>query len=201
MDEYGFADVVYDFPEPQITWVNKDINALVLESQKKDRVNVVISTGTKMLAEIIPEIAEDKAYTFISVKGGFSSINFIDYIAKKSEIDELTVTTLAVGKKHIRYLDKLPIRKAKFICSGIFEKRGLAKEYDYYEAFKTICEKHGWEYSNVNNHSKVILMRSDGKKYVLETSSNLNENPKIEQFCFQIDEKLYDFYYEFFKRL
>ena len=39
MDEYGFADVVYDFPEPQITWVKKDINALVLESQKKERVN------------------------------------------------------------------------------------------------------------------------------------------------------------------
>lgn len=127
MDEYGFADVVYDFPEPQITWVKKDINALVLASQKKDRVNVVISTGTEMLVEIMPEVAEDKAYTFISVKGGFSSINFIDYIAKKSEIDELTVTTLAVGKKHIRYLDKLPIKKAKFICSGIFEKRGLAK--------------------------------------------------------------------------
>ena len=201
MNEYGFADVVYDFPEPQITWVKKDINALVLESQKKDRVNVVISTGTKMLAEIMPEVAENKAYTFISVKGGFSSINFIDYIAKKSEIDELTVTTLAVGRKHIRHLDKLPIKKAKFICSGIFEKRGLAKEYDYYDTFKTICENHGWEYSNVNNHSKVILMRSAGKKYVLETSSNLNENPKIEQFCFQIDEKLYDFYYEFFKRL
>ena len=80
MDEYGFADVVYDFPEPQITWVKKDINALVLESQKKDRVNVVISTGTKMLSEIMPEVAEDKAYTFISVKGGFSSINFIVYI-------------------------------------------------------------------------------------------------------------------------
>ena len=34
-------------------------------------------------------------------------------------------------------------------------------------------------------------------KFVLETSSNLNENPKIEQFSFEKDEKLYDFYYNF----
>ena len=35
--------------------------------------------------------------------------------------------------------------------------------------------------------------------YVVETSSNLNENPKIEQYSFENDEELFLFYENFFK--
>lgn len=46
----------------------------------------------------------------------------------------------------------------------------------------------------MQNHSKVTLMRTDCNWYVLETSSNLNENQKIEQFRFENDEHLFEFY-------
>ncbi len=59
---------------------------------------------------------------------------------------------------------------------------------------KTICDEHGWHIHTLNNHSKVHLYDTDAGKFVLETSSNLNENPKIEQFSFEKDAELYEFY-------
>lgn len=44
------------------------------------------------------------------------------------------------------------------------------------------------------NHSKILLFETDVGKFVLETSSNLNENPKSEQFSLEKNNELYDFY-------
>lgn len=53
----------------------------------------------------------------------------------------------------------------------------------------------------VKNHSKVILLDTDKGKYVIETSSNFNENPKIEQFSFEKSAELYEFYKKSFAGL
>ena len=44
-----------------------------------------------------------------------------------------------------------------------------------------------------------MLFDTDNGKYVLETSSNLNENPKIEQFSFEQNSELFDFYKKLFE--
>ena len=50
--------------------------------------------------------------------------------------------------------------------------------------------------------AKVYLMKTEKQNYfVLETSSNLNENPKMEQFILSNDQMLYDFYYNLFDNL
>lgn len=73
------------------------------------------------------------------------------------------------------------------------------KRYKYYEDFKSLCDTNGWTYSVVNNHSKIMLFDTDVGKFVIETSSNLNENPKIEQFGFEKDEELFEFYKQVFE--
>lgn len=54
--------------------------------------------------------------------------------------------------------------------------------------------KKNWEYGDSLNHSKVLIFDTDDGQYVLETSSNLNENPRVEQFSFEKDKLLYDYY-------
>ena len=44
-------------------------------------------------------------------------------------------------------------------------------------------------------HSKVMLIEAeDGTKLVVESSANCNMNPRIEQSCITISDKLFDFY-------
>ena len=64
-----------------------------------------------------------------------------------------------------------------------------------------IFENNKWDITAVNNHSKILLFDTNEGKFVLETSSNLNENPKIEQFSFEKNEELYGFYLELFEEI
>lgn len=76
-----------------------------------------------------------------------------------------------------------------------------SEKYNYADRLYKIAQDNGWQFITVNNHSKIILMRTATHFYVLETSSNLNENPKIEQYSFEDDKELYQFYYGFFNDL
>lgn len=75
------------------------------------------------------------------------------------------------------------------------------KTYRYFDFICEICKKHNWELRCYDNHSKIVLMRTAWNWYVLETSSNLNNNPKMEQFSFENDKVLYEFYFNLFKEL
>lgn len=147
----------------------------------------------------------DTVYKLISLSGGFSSINFIKYIADREVIEELTVSTLRIGEKQFMCLKQMTergtLKKATFCIGSIMKSDGKGKraKYDYFQRFENYCKKYEWESVLVNNHSKIILMRTAENYYVLETSSNLNENPKIEQYSFENSKELYEFYYSFFE--
>lgn len=206
MSDFDFDFDLSDFDfEQEFKFINLPVCALVEKAKSKKKICQNIKNETKQLEYLINNFDKDVVYKFISVKGGFSSINFIDYISKNETIEDLFVCSLAVGKKHIQFLDKLKseakLKNASFIIGVIFEKRGLDKKYDYFNEFIKICKKNNWQYISTNNHAKLILMRTEQNYYVLETSGNLNENPKIEQFSFEESKELYNFYYEFIKEV
>lgn len=196
--DLGF-DVDFDFDiEPNFL----DINAVIRKNEKKERVMIDFASGTKQLMTALKDFDKNKEYRFISNGKGFSSINFIDFVVKKfGRIKRLYVSTLGVGKKHIEHLAELPIDYAFFVFSGIFKGSKIIKEYGYYSTFVEICKRKKWEYCESKNHSKIILCETDEGAFVLEGSANLNENPKIEQFTFQCDKSLFDWYMNFFEAL
>ena len=156
-------------------------------------------TRIESLDKKLPEDFEVRKY--ISC-GGFSSIGFIKFIADRTFIKELTVSTLRVGKKHLQVLDVLhnqgKIGKITFIVGGIMKNDSeLGKSYGYYNDLIKVCEKNDWKVIVKNNHSKILLFDTECGKFVIETSSNLNENPNMEQFSFEKNEKLYELYEKF----
>lgn len=120
------------------------------------------------------------------------------------------ISSLAVGAKHAECLDVMAeqgnLGHAEFYVGTVMGmdrktktvKRGM-RDRGY--VLKGIAEKRGWEVVICKNHSKILLMDTDRGRYVVETSSNLNENPKFEQFSFEKNDELYDFYRSFFDGL
>lgn len=180
---------------------------IIKSSRSKKRQTFEIKKSLKVLRDLMPELPdEEDSFRLVSVRGGFSSISFITHVALQEPISELTATTLRVGKKQLNILQQLKrdgrLYDARFLVGGIMkENKAHGKEYDYFTYLNDVCKKQGWQYQAVNNHSKIILMRTADNHYVLETSLNLNENPKIEQFTFENDEGLYDFYYNLYKEM
>lgn len=164
---------------------------MLRQVNKRKRFNIILSVREiEGLLDRLPD--EGEVYKFLST-GGFSSISFVRFIAKRAKILELTASTLRVGKKEMQALNVLHsggrLGKANFLIGSFMKndsKTGL--KYGYYQLFDRICEKNGWNYTVVQNHSKILLFET-------ETSSNLNENPKMEQFSFEKNAELYDFYF------
>lgn len=129
----------------------------------------------------------------ISPANGFSSAALIREIARQNGgIAEMHATTLRVGKKEAELLAELAIPHCEIIACGIMRHNG---DYNYSSQVEQTFAKAGYVLGYAKNHSKVILITtSNGKKIVVETSSNLNENPKIEQFTITQSETVHDWY-------
>lgn len=91
--------------------------------------------------------------------------------------------------------------RADIIVGKIMKEGNQEDRYGYFKSLSDICLKNKWKLIVKNNHSKIILFDTESGKFVLETSSNLNENPNIEQFSFEKSEELYNFYSTIFDEL
>lgn len=176
----------------------------MLKKQKQKVKRYSIMRSVHELEQEMPRLPEDEVYKIVS-DGRFSSISFIKYIADRAKIHEMYVSSFRIGRKELQLIDALHstgwIGMCHFAVGTLMANDSTTvKRYHYYDDFKVVCGKNGWEYITVNNHSKILLFDTDTGKYVIETSSNLNENPKIEQFSFEKDEGLYKFYQQAFLR-
>ncbi len=175
--------------------------ALKVKTKRRSTYN--IHRGTHNVKQLITLPKENEVYKLISFAGGFASINFVLAVAEKENIEELTITSLRVGRKQLQLLDSLykqgKLNKATFIVGTLMKEN--AKRYTYYDDLEKISDKNNWEVKAVNNHSKIVLMKTKDNYYVLETSSNFNDNPKIEQFSFENSKELYEFYYNILKEI
>lgn len=202
MDFPEFDNLDFNIDDIELKYIEVEINGLVKKSQSKNRKMFNITSERNQLNYLMNELPKkDECFKFLSVQGGFSSIAFIKLVSDIEKIEDLFVSSLVVGKKHIIELDKMyknnKLNNCNFVVGTIF-KQSNSKDYGYFDIFKKICNKNNWNYKQVNNHSKIILMKTKDNYYVLETSSNLNENPKIEQFSFENSKELYSFYKKFF---
>ncbi len=169
--------------------------------QRRKKFNII--KAKTELKELMPDLPENYVYKFIS-NGGFSAISFVMLVAEATKINNLYVSSFRIGKKELQIIDTLHkkgiIENCCFAVGTLMKNDSEAiKKYGYYENFEKVCKDNGFRYCTVNNHSKIILFDTDVGKYILETSSNLNTNPKIEQFSFEKDDELFDFYKKCFE--
>jgi len=139
----------------------------------------------------------------ISPKNGYSSCSLLMCVADKIKIQNIHIATFRVGKKELNEL--INIKKLHdceiFIASSDLQKQINTGIYQYDEFFESTCNLYNIKYKYVKNHSKVIMLLCENDYYVIETSSNFNENPKIEQFSLTNSKELYDFYLKNYKKL
>ena len=188
-----------------------DICGLVNKMKSKKRKMMNISRETKQLEALIEAPPkQNECFKMLSVGGGFSSLAIISFIAKQETIEQLYVSTFRIGKSHFQELIRLKKQKklgtCHFITSQTQERvddKAIYKgqEYNYYDYIVKTCEEFNWRIKSFDNHSKLLLMKTPKNYYVIETSSNLNENPKMEQFNWENDKQLYNWYLELFIEL
>lgn len=162
----------------------------IQKSRDHSRFDLSSSAADLRHAEILP--ADGESGRLISPIAGFSSCSLVMALSKKCKIYSVKITTLRVGKKELNALVDLGIKDVEFCLCNVQKQN--ANAYDYADYFENVCRENGYKFRYLNNHSKVILLDTSSGKLTIETSSNFNENPKIEQFCITNGTEVYDFY-------
>jgi hypothetical protein len=162
--------------------------------------------NAKELSKAI-EIKQNERY-FCIIDGSFIFGDFIEaFIYERAmKVKEMTLSTLSMSKENIDsfynlmnlgYIDKLNIIVSDFFYSH--ERNNLVKYmYDKLDI------KERFQLSVCRTHTKICMFETEmnaGRKYVIHGSANLRSSDNIEQFMIEENSELYDFNFDFHKKI
>ena len=182
--DIGFDDEDFSFDDEGFEPRRLDLHAILLAGERKTRTSFVLAREAAQISALMEAPPRDgERVEMISGRLGFSSMAVIDYVARRDPVELLE-------SLHRRGL----VRDARIVTSDVKAGR------DPY--CREACARMGWRFDEVRNHAKLILMRTEGgARHCVRTSSNLNENPRIETYTWDNDAEIYDFYSQLFDAL
>ena len=132
--------------------------------------------------------------------GRNDALSYLRHLLKPTYFDYVGVSTWCIARQDLTeiaaWLDAGRIDHFALYAGEIFRN-----QYgDEYEMVLRMREQYGVHFVMAKNHSKVTLCANHAEGYyvVVESSANVNTNPRIEQACVTRSKELFDFYREFF---
>ena len=155
----------------------------------------------RTLEEILPsELHAGECHHIIS-GGDIDSLSFLMWILRKQKISRLLCSTWCVSLVDIQELERHHtignIGKLDFYVGEILPGSYPAE----YKAIGDLCRKTGGRVAVFRNHSKVMAGVGEKFSFTIESSANINTNPRTENTVVTIDENLCKFYFSFFDEI
>ena len=151
------------------------------------------------LAEILPPAFEDGDSWHVMSRGDIDSLSYLRHIVQNVDhLDHVLMSTWCIAKNDLNeiaaWLDAGRIEQFDLYAGEIFP----GSYGDEYEQFLKMCDLYGCRLVIAKNHSKITLACVDNYRIVVESSANVNTNPRIEQSTITRSAELHAFYLEFF---
>lgn len=131
-------------------------------------------------------------------QGDVDSLTYLQVIVKQQKIKYLLLSTWCMAATDIQeigsWIEAGYIDRVDFYVGEIFTSR-YASEF---VILKDLCERTGGRVALFRNHSKVMAGFGDRFDFVIESSANVNTNPRCEQATISIDSGAARFYKEFY---
>lgn len=137
------------------------------------------------------------AYHVISA-GDVDSLTFLRRVVRQQRLDYVLLSTWCMAVADAREM-------------MAWAERGMVSRFDFYvgEIFKggyrgcrdvldQICAMTGGRVARFRNHSKLMVCYGEKFDCVIESSANVDTNPRTEQTCVTVDSALCDFYRDYF---
>ncbi len=167
--------------------------------RRTSRIETRRAKSEAVLADILPPIAMGTSYHVIS-HGDVDALSYLAHILRQTPVETLLISTWCMAMPDVAWLaDRLHsgrIGHIDFVIGEIFP----AQYPDEYLAVQALAEAGHASLRIARNHAKVMVGDSpDGDLYfAIESSANVNTNPRIEQTAIHADKALHDHYRQFF---
>ncbi len=157
------------------------------------------ATAEATLVEILPARIEPGDSWHVVSRGDIDSLSYLRHIlAGVTHLDHVLMSTWCIAKNDLTeiaaWLEAGKIEQFDLYAGEIFP----GSYGDEYEQFLKMCDLYGCRLIVAKNHSKITLTCQGDYKIVIESSANVNTNPRIEQSCIHHNAELHAFYLDFF---
>ena len=139
------------------------------------------------------------AYHFLTA-GNIDSLSFLKAILRQQDVRHLVVSTWCMGADDILWFreqtERGKIQKMDLYLGEIFSGSYRTE----FSMVKDLYNDHPelGRYALFRNHSKVMAGIGDKFAFAIESSANINTNPRTENTVVTIDEGLYRFHKDYF---
>lgn len=162
------------------------------------------ANAEKQLVEILPAQFPAGAAWHVISRGDIDALSYLQHaLAGVEYFDRVLVSTWCMAAADVAqlraWLDSGRIEQLDLCFGEIFP----SQYGDEYQSALDLVPLYGARVVVARNHSKIILASCAAAAtwLVMESSANVNTNPRIEQTTITHDRALYDFYLEFFDGL
>lgn len=172
-------------------------------ARRKNKTIMRRANSEAHLAEILPPVEMGHSYHIIS-RGDIDAMTYLVHILKQTgPIQTLTLSTWCMAMPDVEEIEiaiKAGMIGHAHLCVGEIFPNQYTDEYEKLREIETTGKI---RVTVARNHSKVMLGAAPaaGIWFVIESSSNVNTNTRIEQTAIHMDKDLHDFYAEFFDEL
>lgn len=152
---------------------------------------------TQLLDVVDFSYKEGHSYHFIT-GGDVDSLSFLKTVLRQQDIDYLLFSTWCMAAEDIRQIDEWisegRIKRMDAYVGEIFPTTYKVE----WAMLKDMMQRHGCgRLVAFRNHSKIFA--GYGRfPFVIESSANINTNPRTENACITIDKGLFEFMKEYF---
>jgi len=172
--------------------------------QKAHKLQVRRAKSEATLAEILPpRIAAGESWHVLS-HGDVDSLSYMMHALRGVEyFDFVMISTWCMGSADLDQIEGW-IESGKIEELELYVGEIFPSQYgDEYARAMALAENYGFRLVVARNHSKIMLARNSADNYYLaiESSANVNTNPRIEQTALHESRELFEFYREFFSGL
>jgi len=152
---------------------------------------------TQLLDLVDLDFKPGDSYHFIT-GGDVDALSYLKLILRQQDIEYLLFSTWCMASEDIYQLqDWIEAGRIKKVDAYVGEIFPRSYKLEY-RLLKKIIEPTGGRVAVFMNHSKVFAGYGNAFPFGVETSANINTNPRTENGCITIDQGIYEFYKEYF---
>lgn len=172
-------------------------------ARKKAKTHTRRANSEAHLAEILPPLEMGNSYHVIS-RGDIDSMSYLVFTLQHTgPIERLTLSTWCLAMPDVEEIQRLIESGMVGHCHLCVGEIFPSQYGDEYEEIRKLELAGRVRVTVARNHSKVMIGSAPeaGTYFAIESSANINTNPRIEQTAIHMDRDLHDFYVEFFDGL
>ena len=152
----------------------------------------------RLLEDVLPlSVAPGECYHVIS-GGDVDSFSYLMWILRMQKVKRLLCSTWCIAKVDIqeyhRQITLGRIGRLDFYVGEILP----GSFPDEYHELGEVCRDSGGRIAVFRNHSKVMAGYGEKFDFTIESSANINTNPRTEQTVVTIDRDVAKFYFDFY---